>query len=452
MIVVTLVVLTGAVDWIHPLFLLAQGLSTSIIIFKVVPFYHRSINCVYSGLAMARIPYSILTLVLQIVNKNNDDQLGGIIGGVAIASYVGCFFFGFTVMMIYITYVRWRVAKYDDILVSGENLNQVNLWYLDIVLRLSANTPKLRAEAEKTVKYAALNNMESLELNLTRAVLNIYMPGGSLMLASHLLQKVNTFRPNLLYKFTLYLRYRDLEINIGETNNKKRIYALLNNAHDVQKELQLYVTLFFKNIVSGNPDIGQLSMFAHRAYKAEKECTRVMESLLTQYPKDISVVRNYAKFIEDVKRDPEAARDYYEEASALEDQEQERAAQKRRVFVRTPDTPTDDESSKNAIIPLHADQSEDEEVERYKARKEMRRSSSRPMYDRNQSIGSGSVTGSQGAYKKQDVYRKKLLNKDNKWGLRLIISSFGAGLVLLGVIGTYFNCYANRYSNCGESN
>ncbi len=206
MLVVTLVVLTSAVTWIHPLFLLAQGISTTIIVFRVVPFYHKSVNAIYAGLAMARIPYcmfnclskltvtAITTLILQIVNTSNDDTLGSIIGGVAIASYGVCFVIGFTAMQIYIFYIRWRVRKYDNILASGENLNKINLWYLDIVLRLASNTPKLRAEVEKTVKFAALNNLESLDLTLTRAVHNIYLPGGSLMLASHLLQKVSTFR------------------------------------------------------------------------------------------------------------------------------------------------------------------------------------------------------------------------------------------------------------------
>jgi hypothetical protein len=137
---------------------------------------------------------AITTLILQIVNTSNDDTLGSIIGGVAIASYGVCFVIGFTAMQIYIFYIRWRVRKYDNILASGENLNKINLWYLDIVLRLASNTPKLRAEVEKTVKFAALNNLESLDLTLTRAVHNIYLPGGSLMLASHLLQKVSTFR------------------------------------------------------------------------------------------------------------------------------------------------------------------------------------------------------------------------------------------------------------------
>jgi hypothetical protein len=231
-----------------------------------------------------------------------------------------------------------------------------------------------------------------------------------------------------------------LEINIGETNNKKRIYALLNNAHDVQKELQLYVTLFFKIIVSGNMDMSQLSTFAHRSYRAEKECTRIMESLLTQYPKDIAVVRNYARFIEEVKRDPELAREYYEEASSLEDQEQERATQKRKVFLKleNEDKDTSTEGSEkrgdNAVIPLHSsqaldiDEDDNQELERYKAKRESRRAKS-------PSVIGGSVIGSQtNSFRKQDVYRKKLLNKDNKWGLRLIVSSFGAGLVLCGII------------------
>ncbi len=336
-------------------------------------------------------------------------------------------------MQLYVYYIRRRVRGYDALLTSDGNIQKINMRLLDVALRLASNDSQRRTAVEKTIKYTTLHNMETLALTLTRAINNIYLPGGSVLLASHLLQKVNTFRPNLFYKFALYLRYRDLEIFIGETNNKKRIYALLNNAHEVKKELQLYVTLFFKGIVSMNIDKAQLSSFAYSAYLAEKECSRIMDSLLKQYPKDVAVVRNYAKFIEDIKQDHELAREYYEEASSLEDQEQERARYKRKLLAHLEREENQDiDAAKNAIIPLRHTQETSSEYneDEYQIGKITKRA-------KGVKIHTGSVIGSvsnSSSAKKQDIYRKKLANKDNKWGLRFAISSIGFALALIGAV------------------
>jgi hypothetical protein len=174
-------------------------------------------------------------------------------------------------------------------------------------------------------------------VTIQQAVIAMHIEKINYALAAHMLKRAMGFQPHILLKFVIFLRSRDLDEEIGEQNTKKSIFKALSRGKRAQVQISQYSKMFWKIVVNHKEftakEYSQLSKLAYLIHSSRKECDRIFSSLIQKYPKDITVIRTYAQYLERVKHEETKAALMYEEADDIEEIEQDRAAQRRRVMA-----------------------------------------------------------------------------------------------------------------------
>eukprot|EP01080_Neovahlkampfia_damariscottae_P003141 gene3141-5457_t len=108
-----------------------------------------------------------------------------------------------------------------------------------------------------------------------------------------------------------------LKHNIGPSNSLTVLS--LRRAKKSKKNYLYWSWEFWKIIESGNFAYYKLMAILSSMEHYEKKCDSIYESLLLDYPKNISVLRAYGEYLETVKNDFRRATGMFEEANKLED-------------------------------------------------------------------------------------------------------------------------------------
>ncbi|KAL0481386.1 adenylate cyclase [Acrasis kona] len=429
-----------------------------------------------SGVGFARLFGYIPTLATSPGNPNNDQTTGLILGSFALFGIVSGFIVGFISMELYVWWLLRKTQRYGShlsksITVKQKDVDEMDVNTLDIALRLSIHQgEEYRTEIEKCVEVAALYGLESAQLCITRAIIATYVQRRAYGIATLMLKRANTFRPNILIKFIIFLRVKDLDEEIDEANTKKYIYKSIARGRKSQILMLQYVKLFWKAVVNVSSDgftkeqYQKLSRLGHLAYSCERECDRIFTSLIESHPKDVGVLRAYAQYLERVKRDEYKAAVLYDEADEIEENENERAAVRRRLMAErelkaSESTPTDPNPNNN-LNPNNPNrltrevQLSEVDIEMEEMPADTFQASRGPrsivtdapsIWSRKMSIQQPSLSGSRrrvdfmrgdfhgkmesstsqnsdtnSEVRKQEAHRRQLLVKDHKWVIRVI--------------------------------
>jgi hypothetical protein len=363
-------------------------------------------------------------------------------------------------MEIYARVLFSKAKKYIEPILEG-NLSKVRMKTLEIGVQFSVYDQAMKEQFEKAVKLASLESFESARIYLTLA--GSFIDITTLTQAQFYLQKCMACRPNLLVQFSVFQRYQDIDVLIGDRKSISRMIDLGQKAKD---NTNMYITMFFRALVSEKIDYNALNRHAQLACENEKECDKVFQGLIGKYPKNANVSRVYAQYLEEFKFNKEAAMEYYADAEALEIQEQERSRQKRKAFtlsnvhedsvpeIHTPvSTPPPMslremsyhmessssifKSRSNIVTPssdLGVDESFNDAASFVGSVKSKR--SKYPKKEQieaddldNQSVGSQVLSEVE---RRQDNYLRQVSKKENKYGLRIIMYAI---TVLMGVYG-----------------
>jgi hypothetical protein len=411
-------------QWTRGLLTLLQGLIFFLYLMIRTPFYRRVANSVYGGFVMARITVSIVTLVDALANTNNVESVGI---GLSVTSLV-CIPIGFALGFIIIevfTRVCMRVFNnYEHYLHEGQE-KKVKLFILEMTVRFSAGDIGKMEYVEKIVKLASFNNIEHSRLYMLLGAHNAAI--ASYSYASMWYNRAAACSIKSMDHTTLLQLQYDLDYLLGD---KKRISKMIEQGKFQQEELQRYIRLFFKNLVGEAIDNTKLNTYAECAHEREQECDRIFKQLYADYPKDPNILRVYASYLDEVKRDSETAALIFQQADEQEEIEQTRNRRRQRSMddqdqPQNPPSPTNLlRKKKRAVTPLESSSS----FKKYAPTEELLKVSD--SVKMSETLSKSDSSG----FKSEQERRKELLlrqihKKDQKILLRIPIYLIGAVLI-----------------------
>jgi hypothetical protein len=435
-----------SLKFMRPVLVMLQAAISFAYLIKAIPFYKARTNSFYAGYTCARFFGSILTFTSVFANADEDQPIGIALSVTLLCVMVIAFIVGFICMELYQLYVIRKCLNYETILneQNESGIKTISTRNLEIGLRLFSSRGEEKAlHMEKIVKSASLHNIETNDLLIQRAVIQMFI-SKSVTYSSLCLQKALSYRPNILMRFIIFLRQQDLEIINSEQNNKRRTTRLIDNGKRMESDLQYYQRQFWKNLVNPKTDLNLLGKFAHLAFTAESECERIFNGLITKYPKNVQIVRVFAQYLENVKHRPEEAEAYYAEAESLEEQEQLRLRQKRKALEEN-----QEESQQAEPLVMHRSNADDDNNSITK-----RRIATRTPFPHRSSIASSilnhrmstasvlmgddieaiSDSISRKSNQNRETYHKQLMIKDNKYLLRAGVLSIIAAMIVTTIV------------------
>jgi hypothetical protein len=459
------------IPFMRPIMGIAQALVTLLVMFGHLPFYYAHVNAIVAGFASFRLVASLGGFIVGVGNVSNNDIFGIAIASIQIALSVVALGAGIILHEVFMRFIRKIAIGYGEILNNTTfDAKSIRVRILEMAFRISLTNQKDRPILEKIVKQAGLESIESTQLLLTQAVLHIFFSSSMLSYASLCLQKSTSYRPSIFTRLTIYQRFQDLEIATSQSNDKKRIYQIIQQGKNFQAEVHHYRRAFWKGLVSDSVNLDMLSNLSHLAYLSETECDRIYSGLINNYPKSVNVNRVYASYLEEVKSRADDALFYYTEAEALEEQEQDRLRQKRRAFsdneygTLEPATPSPRNSEKalsasggykkNSVSPSPFIEEYDQALSvgsRSKKERRPRQNDDISLSNRIQlgeEVLSSADLSTSSSVRKQQLYLKQLNNKDHKCILQLIILS-SVSIFLMAYVFTAHGLYDTKMDYLG---
>jgi hypothetical protein len=283
-----------------------------------------------------------------VVTENNSYIAGSAFGGTTIVAMIFGAIIGFTTMDIFTRLLVRKVIGYLQVFADTNNMPLMRRFFLQTVLRLSLRNITTRDHMEKTVKIATSFGMESSAFYIMLS--SSYIAESNISQAQYYLQKALSCRPSPLQVFTILQRSHDLDALLGD---KKLITRLIDSGEATKIEMLKYTRLFFKELVAVDIDMNAADNFAGLAATYELECDRIYNDLINRFPKNANVNRVYGRYIEDVKNDAERAQEYYMEADAIEEGDNERLKLRQKTTMEVNEDFAQDEPKEEEIsLPL----------------------------------------------------------------------------------------------------
>ncbi|EFC49440.1 predicted protein [Naegleria gruberi] len=335
-----------------------------------IPFYTRWENSVYFGFMCAAVGSSLCGVVSVYVNKENEFGLG--LGLMGITFFVMIVFFavGSISLEMYTRMIMKDIKavfldhleKGLDSLIKSDNLDFINPKY--ILERQALNILHEIEETKKTrrlflflkfcVKTAkeglSIGNLTEIEMakcfikgvasqktyqNIDLLVIAAVITGnfieGQQSAGLKLLEKATKNLPNLIQRFSISLRTKELEISLEDG---KKLLEVKHIIQKIEKKHAIISSLhksFWKEMMSESVSVDKIDSLNSQITSLTKQCTLVLTNLMSNYGNNKNVLRTYAKFLEEIKFDKERANEMYDEAATIEDEETRKVSHKKPV-------------------------------------------------------------------------------------------------------------------------
>ena len=290
--------------------------------------------------------------ITALVNKEDELKLGIAMSVVAISLLFSGFAIGFAAMELYqFVIIRWA-QQYEDVIKGTVSQKKINMRILNAYVKLTMSDNKRRPKVEKLMKLCSLYGVESEHLHVTQAVLNIYYNTTNPKLAYQSLAKAIELRPNIFLKFVIYSRYKDLEDELGEEQDIRKISQTIVQARKKKKNYLRLVVQFWKELVATQVDSGKLEVIARKASTCFEEAERIYNNMLSLYPKKPNVLRAYSEFSSEMLWDTDLSNNYLHYAEELEEQEQIIQQTRKRAFVGNENLLSIFPKSTNTVAPI----------------------------------------------------------------------------------------------------
>ncbi|KAL9658602.1 hypothetical protein ABK040_006139 [Willaertia magna] len=339
----------------RPVLFIVISLLFIILLFYELPFVNRSANSVYSGFAFARVGMGLGSLITVAVNTDNQNVLGLILlFAVAIGSSILFFIIGFITMEIYTRVVMFigrstiRAVKDGDITIPPDLSEIISFRNMNLFLRFSLNASSESGDFELGQYFIKTATNQRLDLNayllVTSALFIRYTieDTHSQQFALHLLRKASKQNSNILMRYIIYQRSKDIEHETATGKNTYELRNIINNVTKFQEKLRQYQKLFWKHFVSNEENNERVYNLVKVMHKYIEDSSKTFNNLLVNYHNNSFVIRSYAQFVEEFLYETEVAEELYNEANILEEEE----SKKRKVVE------TKNRGKNNRIVPL----------------------------------------------------------------------------------------------------
>jgi hypothetical protein len=271
------------VIWMRPILAFSQALIFCLVILITLPFFKRRANSFYGGVTFARMFASTISFLCAVINKHDDNTTGIIFGSLAIGAFFTGFVMGVCLLELYQLLIIRKASSYAA-LFGTQKPDNVNLHLVDIYARISSTDIKSAKKVEKLLKLCELYSHCNEHVYLTRAVLYIYLRPDERNRAVNYLKKSLEYNPRITMKFSIFTRFRDLEVEMGEDQDHRKLVQMLEEGTKIQLDYHFYVRAFWKSIVSDD-NRQNLAGLTAQITSCVKECDRIYSNLMNQFPK-----------------------------------------------------------------------------------------------------------------------------------------------------------------------
>ncbi|EFC47659.1 predicted protein [Naegleria gruberi] len=170
----------------------------------------------------------------------------------------------------------------------------------------------------------------------------------SVILAGGIVRKVAKLKSNPLKKYIITQRTKEIEFLSGEDLSGKNIMEIKNIIGRLEKKQELVLLLhksFWKEMINESLEITKIETINRKIAELVHSCQSSYDILISNYNNEKSVIRSYARFVEDYKFDPEKAQEMYHEANIIEEEE---AVNRRHQLSKT----LKNKYTSNRVVPL----------------------------------------------------------------------------------------------------
>ncbi|KAG2373901.1 hypothetical protein C9374_011566 [Naegleria lovaniensis] len=288
-------------------------LIISVILFAYLvydlPFHHRIVNSVFGGVFFSRIGVAISSIVSLEANPTNSDDIGfGILFGVGFGSFILFFIIGFAVVEIYSQVIsryverRLRGLKNDSLSISSSLKELVNPRALFHYMKFSIKKKNDNELISNFIKAATNQRLELDTSNLIISALYIFYKleeGHTPSFALHLLAKAAKKNTNILQRYAVYQRTKEIEADSSQGKNSLELRHILNTVSNMQEKLRQYQKLFWKHFVSNEENNEKVYNLVKMMHSLMENSTTTYNNLLVNYNNNAQVLRSYAQFLEE---------------------------------------------------------------------------------------------------------------------------------------------------------
>lgn len=197
----------------------------------------------------------------------------------------------------------------------------------------------------------------------------IFTTAGDWQLGYVTLEKLRKMDPFMDISFFVYRYDKDREQRIEGGSNKIGDFVdfmeykkLMRAAKQYHHMALVCIRRFWKHLLDRKIDVMQLSTLSSKIAFAEKKASESYAKLLQRYPKNIRVLRDYARFLDEVSSDEKMAHTYWKKADRYEEKEMEKLTESHRSAnnaIDHGDTPYDGADSGEEPEEHHDNRSSD---------------------------------------------------------------------------------------------
>ncbi|EFC50110.1 predicted protein [Naegleria gruberi] len=447
-------------SYIVPIISILVSLLYIVVLFRSLPFFNRWENSLWSGFTFAKLGFSISTLILTTlpINYLDDNIFGVSLAGASFGFAILLFVLGCVTMEIYTRLVyrsvkhlfsvylgiddvnNWKISKEGDPTLFVNNLASVieeerRFRSVNIFIRFAMTKARNVQRNEQKhgdfnlamlfVKGAASQkSFTDVNLLLTSSMLIANFvaseDSNAFIYANHLIKRALRQHPNILNRYFIQMRLKELEIISSSSNrhatSNLEMKMLLQKIDAKEQQLAYFHRQFWKELQNEVVSDSKIIGVNQQIEKITAELEVLFGNLMTNFSGDKTALRTYARFLENYLFQKELASDLYFEAQIIEDEES------KRVRKREPVNQIKISSKHNKVVPIVPTSPEeprsavdlfDEEI------------------DEESLNGSDMVTPTQ---KKEMLYRTSLLVPEEHkfvYGFFIVFLLFGLALITI---------------------
>ena len=289
-----------------PSIYLLKNLGLCVCVWKTFPFFRRIENSVVFGVFLGGCFWAAMSIVSLAANPKKDDTLGLIFMGSAIGSFLLLGLVGFVTVEVK---TRFLVRKVQQAIENGENPPCPSLQYF---LQWSMRSPKVKDIITGALNMSSTEKQElSFESLITASVYLYYFYQDARSTAIMIFNRASSLLDDQYIFQRLDIHLRRKEIISFNNDDLAQVGEYLNNVLSQQENIMLLQKQFWKTALSQDINKATLIDISSQITKHIGSCVTTLANLNSR-KKDRTIIRTYARFLEDFLLEKEYAEELYE--------------------------------------------------------------------------------------------------------------------------------------------
>ncbi len=334
-------------------------LVTLVFTFRLLPFYSRWTNAIYSGTLFGRLLLTLISVVVFSVQTHSQQHPSEAIFSTCLVLMVVVFIFGFIigfVSMISYEYFILGVVKHEmnvffqetsvpttselpqeEITVTKLSSSHVSkfqsqwnqllqymttLPLIELAIKIQhSNSDEGKHYMDQIFQYCESKKLLSARLQLLKAMHTLYFCNSPRLAFQYLRYAMYDLKPNFLLKITIWIRYHDINAS-NDTTQNERVDKLILSVKKLEQQLRQELKNIFDLYIQKAP-VGKLLQANENIQQLFTTIRSMYNTMMRNY-KQSKVVRCYSNFVEEFEKNSMKSMNLLERARQLQEEEEEK--------------------------------------------------------------------------------------------------------------------------------